>query len=365
MVGSGIHVLIIDDEISICIGVCNLLELNGYTTGYALSGWDGLEYLENCPDVDIVLLDVNLSPGFNGLEVLKEIKSKHKYVQVIMFTSHDTLQIGLESMKRGALDFMSKPFNEQAFLKLTNLAMERRHLQQIQDLYLEIVVHDLKNPLQVISGTFEMLKYSIDQDKTDLQTRMFETGSMGIRQIETMINNILTISRFEKKTMIAQNQKFSIREQVESSLQLFQPVKIEFDSDVPEIIYSDKDLFDRVITNLTSNALRFVTSEEPVIISVKNNGEYVLIAVTNNGSFIPEESRAEIFDKFISIRKNQNIRGQNFGLGLTFSKMAVEAMGGKIWVESENTTPSTTFKFTVKNNVECVNPQFKTLINSC
>lgn len=366
MVGSGVHVLIIDDELSICMGVCNLLELNGYRTAYALSGWDGLEYLDINPDVDIVLLDVNLSPGFNGLEVLREIKDKQKYVQVIMFTSHDTLEIGLESMKRGALDFMSKPFNEKVFLKLTNLALERKHLEQIQDLYLEIVVHDLKNPLQIVSGSFEMLKYGIDQNKSDLQERMFETGKMGIRQIETMINNILTISRLEKKAMIAENQQFSIQEQVESSLQLFQPLKIEFDSDLPQVIYSDKDLFNRVLTNLTSNALRFVTPGDPVKISVENNGDCILVSVTNNGSFIPEECRTEIFDKFISIRKNNNmIRGQNFGLGLTFSKMAVEAMGGEIWVESENLTPSTTFKFTIKNDVKRISRQLKDSFNSC
>ena len=366
MIGSGVHVLIIDDEISICMGVCNLLELNGYRTAYALSGWDGLEYLDSNPDVDIVLLDVNLSPGFNGLEVLREIKEKQKYVQVIMFTSHDTLEIGLESMKRGALDFMSKPFNEKVFLKLTNLALERKHLEQIQDLYLEIVVHDLKNPLQIVSGSFEMMKYGIDQNKSDLQTRMFETGKMGIRQIETMINNILTISRLEKKAMTAENQQFSIQEQIESSLQLFQPVKIEFDSELPQVIYSDKDLFNRVLTNLTSNALRFVTPGDPVKISVKNNDEYILVSVTNNGSFIPEECRTEIFDKFISIRKNNNmIRGQNFGLGLTFSKMAVEAMGGRIWVESENVTPSTTFKFTIKNDGKRISRQLKNSFNLC
>ncbi|MDO5575641.1 MAG: response regulator [Fibrobacter sp.] len=364
MIGSGVHVLIIDDEISICVGVCNLLELNDFKTAYALSGWNGLEYLEKNPDVDIVLLDVNLGPGFNGLDVLKEIKLKQKYVQVIMFTSHDTLEIGLECMKKGALDFLSKPFNEKAFLKLTNLALERKHLEQIQDLYLEIVVHDLKNPLQIVSGSFEMLKYSIEQNKPDLQTRMFETGKIGIRQIETMINNILTISRFEKKTLIAENQQFSIREQVESSLQLFQSVKVEIDPAIPETIYADKDLFNRILTNLTSNALRFVSSGDFVRVAIKSQGEFVQVSVTNNGSFIPEDCKTEIFDKFISIRKNNNmIHGQNFGLGLTFSKMAVEAMGGKIWVESEENPPCTTFIFSIKNNPDSASEEFNLLQN--
>src|SRR5690554_5358963 len=147
MVGSGVHVMIIDDELSICMGVCNLLELNGYRTAYALSGWDGLEYLDSNPDVDIVLLDVNLSPGFNGLEVLREIKEKQKYVQVIMFTSHVILEFGLGGMKRGSFNFMGNLFNERVFLNLRNLALVQQHLEQIGNLHLKEVVHVLKTPL--------------------------------------------------------------------------------------------------------------------------------------------------------------------------------------------------------------------------
>src|SRR5665647_1099170 len=104
-------VLLIDDELSICTGVCGLLEMEGYKVEYVMSAQEGLTYLENNPVPDIVLLDVNLGPGINGVDALRLIKEKNKYLQVIMFTSQDSLDIGLECMKRGALDFLTKPFN--------------------------------------------------------------------------------------------------------------------------------------------------------------------------------------------------------------------------------------------------------------
>ena len=94
--GSSPHILIIDDELSICTGIQGILETDGFKAEYSLTYQDGLDYLDKNHDVDIVLLDVNLRSDLSGIEVLPLIKEKNKYVQVIMFTSYDRLDVGLE-----------------------------------------------------------------------------------------------------------------------------------------------------------------------------------------------------------------------------------------------------------------------------
>jgi len=345
-------VLLIDDELSICTGVCGLLEIEGYKVEYVMSAKECFTYLENNPVPDIMLLDVNLGPGINGVEALRLIKEKYKYLQIIMFTSQDSLDIGLECMKMGALDFLTKPFNLQLFTKIAATAIERKRIEQISDLYFDMVIHDLKNPLQVIGGAYEMLNDTLRDSGTMLQKRLLEATENGINQIQMIIGNIIGITNFEKKSLIARHQRFLLKENIESTLSIFDSLEITYEDEKMEIC-SDKDLFLRVVTNLVSNALRFALPGSSVIIHFKKiDNSLILASVMNTGSYIPIDLRGVVFDKFLGVHSVMRaVRGQNFGLGLTFSKMAVEAMDGKIWIEGDELVPSTTFNFTIKNHL--------------
>lgn len=348
-------VLLIDDEFSICTGVCGLLEMEGYKVEYVMSAQEGFTYLENNPVPDIVLLDVNLGPGINGVDALRLIKEKNKYLQVIMFTSQDSLDIGLECMKRGALDFLTKPFNLQLFTKIAATAIERKRIEQIRDLYFDMVIHDLKNPLQVIGGAYEMLNDTLKDSGTTLQKRLLEATENGIKQIQMIIGNIIGITNFEKKSLIARHQRFGLKETIENTLSIFDSLEISYEEEVMEIC-SDKDLFIRVITNLVSNATRFAVPGSSVIIHFKKtDNSFIFGSVMNTGSYIPTDLRGVVFDKFLGVHSVMRaVSGQNFGLGLTFSKMAVEAMDGKIWIDGDESVPSTTFNFTVKNHITAI-----------
>jgi len=343
------HVLLIDDELSICTGVCGLLELDGFKAGYALSADEGLHYIETNPTVDIVLLDVNLGRGLSGPELLPMIKERNRYVQVIMFTSHDRLEIGLICMKRGALDFMTKPFDQRTFYRIAATALEKKRIEQVKDLYIDMVIHDIKNPLQCISGAIEVLQDTIE-NLSPIQKRLFETATSGVQRIQMMIGNILGVTTFEKGTLSARRTRFNLKQQVENALLFFTPLKIEYKIDPETEIITDKDLFLRIICNIVANALRFSYPDVPVNVCFeKDENDLLVVSISNDGSFIPEEYREAVFDKFFGTNKTATIiQGQNFGLGLTFSKMAIEALGGRIWIEGDKEIPRTIFKFTVK-----------------
>jgi len=343
------HIIIIDDEISICTGIQGILQEDGFKVAYAMTYQDAVDYLDAHHDVDIVLLDVNLRAELSGIDVLSIIKVRYKYPQVIMFTSYDRLDIGLECMKRGAMDFISKPFDEKRFLQLVTVAVEKKRLEQVKDLYFDMVVHDLKNPLQCISASFEMLQDQLRSTLTPIQQKLFETAGSGVHQIQMMIGNILGITSFEKGSLTARRESFSLRETIAGVIELFSTAVVKIDSLIPDMIRSDRDLYTRVLTNVVSNAVRFARIGSEVTITCDYDpAERILeTSVSNEGSFISEEQRKLIFNKFAG--NNRVARGQNYGLGLTFSKMATEALEGSIWVESNSEVQETTFIFTVRD----------------
>ncbi len=354
------QILVIDDEMSICIAVKDLLELYNYTVEYAITAEEGIDFLEENPQTDVVLLDINLGSGFNGIETLPIVKEKFKYLQVIMFTSMNTLETGLECMKKGALDYITKPYDDADLLKKIATALERKKIEQMNDLYLSIIVHDLKNPLQSVVGAMEFVKITLEETLSDQQKKFLTSAEKGINQIKVMINNILSISKFENGSLVARRQNFTLKNEVANSLELFEEdaevqhksLKTSFMTPDDYIINTDKDFFLQVLVNIVSNALRFTPREGTVSVNLENNGnDLVHVSVTNTGSYIDEKDRTCVFEKFsrVDLGSNLSKSGQNFGLGLTYCKMAVDALGGSIWVDGKQEVPETTFHFTIKN----------------
>lgn len=299
-----------------------------------------------------MLLDYNLRSDITGIELIPLIKEKNKYIQVIMFTSYNRLDIGLECMKKGAVDFLTKPFNEESFKRAASVALEKKHLEQIKDLYFDMVIHDLKNPLQCIYGSCEILYEQLNDSLTPIQKRLMETAKIGITQLQLIIGNVVGITSFEKGNLSSRREKFLVRAVIREALILYDLVDFFPDKNIPETIRSDKDLYLRILLNLVGNAIRFSSPENKVEVrcSYCFDDHTLLTSVLNRGSYIEESQREIIFNKFFGIQKTiGTLKGQNFGLGLTFSKMAVEALGGSIWVESNKETMETYFKFKIKD----------------
>jgi K+-sensing histidine kinase KdpD len=278
-----------------------------------------------------------------------------------MFTSEDKLEVGVECMRKGAYDYMTKPFDEKVFQTKVPGALERKKILQLNDLYLGILFHDLKNPVQGIMAGVELLRMSLSQTTlSDLQKSAFTQSDVAINQILMMINNIMSVSKFENGTLSARRELFILQKEVESSLALFSaaagvsggpPLSIKYFSDNDTLLVTDKDLFCRVLVNIVGNAFRYAAEDVPIKVEFsEEDADHIHTAITNTGSCIDEAAREAIFNKFSSVQLSPSQSGfQNYGLGLTFSRMAVEAMDGKIWITCNEALPSTTFHFTVKN----------------
>ena len=120
------RILVVDDERPILMTLEALLKRHGYTTETAATAAQGLRSLRNNPPA-VVLLDLQL-PDAEGLEMLDQIKQERPDTQVIILTAHDSLSNAIESIKRGAYHFISKPYAPEELLSLVEKAIEKQSL---------------------------------------------------------------------------------------------------------------------------------------------------------------------------------------------------------------------------------------------
>lgn len=352
-------ILIIDDDESFCIVTANLLRLDGYIVDYLVNVHESFAYLHSNPETDIVLLDIDLGADINGIEAIPHILEAAPMMQIIMLTSQGALNTGIQCMKMGAYDYLTKPFKKENLFRIVPGALERKKLKQLNSLYLEILVHDLKNPLQSINMGLEVL--CNDQIPMNNATREQSKNLIkyGTWQIQNMISNILNVSKFEKYSFPLTFEPFCLEEEIMDNIKYLVEritfTKKQFElinrSKKNYILRTDKGLFNEIIANLIGNAIRFTKAGNVIRIEIdKEKDNLVQIKVTNSGSYIDDEFRDKIFDKFFKSRYSQERQTQNFGLGLTFSKLAVEMLGGTIWVECNKDIPETAFSFTIRNH---------------
>src|SRR4249919_4364896 len=120
------RILIIDDERPILMTLEALLGRHGYLPEVAGNATTGMRLLQSKSPA-LVLLDLQL-PDADGLQMLEQIKADHPQTQVIILSAHDSLNNAIESIKRGAYHFISKPYAPEELLSLVEKALEKQSL---------------------------------------------------------------------------------------------------------------------------------------------------------------------------------------------------------------------------------------------
>lgn len=121
------RVLVVDDEADFLETMVNRLRRRGLPAEGALSGPEALEMMRR-QEFDVVVLDVRM-PGMDGLEVLRGIKDKWPFVEVIMLTGHGSVESGIQGMRLGAFDYIMKPADLEDLLEKIHQAHERKALR--------------------------------------------------------------------------------------------------------------------------------------------------------------------------------------------------------------------------------------------
>lgn len=225
-----------------------------------------------------------------------------------------------------------------------------RALQRMRDDLTHTMVHDLRNPLNVVSNSLEMLEERPAVRASAEVSQIVAIAWESTRRMLDLVNGILSISRLEAGHMPILRQPLDVGEVVETVLKEQRLVAQEKelvlsnghqDGSLP-LVYADPALVERILQNLVDNAIKFTPSGGEVVVSAEVVDDDVQIAVQDTGPGILPELKQQLFQKFVT--GEQSERGS--GLGLAFCRMAVEAHGGQIWVDS-SPGKGATFSFTL------------------
>jgi signal transduction histidine kinase len=207
-----------------------------------------------------------------------------------------------------------------------------------------MIVHDLKSPLSSILGSMDYVLTLAKGNLTPEQTKMLSLGNKAGKDLLRLIQNLLDLGKMEQGRLELQSDHFSILELAGQCVDDLEAlilrenkfISIDMAANLPKV-WGDRDLVHRVLANLLTNALKHTPrgTEISVHVSLSEKGDAHVLCVRDTGEGVPKEFLTKIFDKFSQAEsKKKNVRVGS-GLGLAFCKLAVEAHGGRIWVESE------------------------------
>jgi signal transduction histidine kinase len=213
-------------------------------------------------------------------------------------------------------------------------------VDQLKDDFISMASHELRTPLTIIKGYAEFVS---EAPEISAETRDYvDKISIGTQQLDSLVADILDVSRIEQGRMSFKMEKLNPTELIDSVVaSLVLPAKekglnISFDKTKIEnnqFINVDVDRLKQVLVNLVGNAVKYTPKGEVVVHQYTEKGN-LNIRISDTGIGMTEEERARLFEKFyrIRIKETEDIRGT--GLGLWITAKMVKEMGGKISVES-------------------------------
>ncbi len=343
-------VLVVDDDplareltARALIGAHDVLEADNVASALAL-------VRSRC--VDVVVLDV-MMPGTSGLDGCAAIKAAvaPRYLPVLLLTalrSQDDRNLGLTA---GADDFLTKPVDRRelqlrvaTFVRLARQERiiqgqveELKELSALKDDLVEMLVHDLRNPLTAVLASLRLLKDSpslqTDEDREDV-----ELGLSATMRIAGLLEELLQVRLLEEGKLVPRREKVSLALLVRNAVATLKPgaterrIALEFTAPAEDpMIVGDPSLLQRAIENLVSNALKYTRERVEVWLEVST--QFISVTVADRGPGVPEPLRPGLFTKFSSVEVAHGEHRRGIGLGLYMVRLVTSAHGGNVEVE--------------------------------
>jgi signal transduction histidine kinase len=332
------NILIVDDMPANLLLLVRMLMERGYKPRTVLSGKLALQAARAEPP-DLILLDIAM-PEMNGYEVCEQLKADAalKDIPVIFISALNETIDKVKAFRVGGVDYVTKPFQFEEVYARVQTHLQLRRLEKLRDDLTHMVVHDLRHPLTVICGFLDILEFHEAQKLSPSTRELVTVARRSAEDLLNMIGSILDVSKIGAGEMKLQREPCDLDALIRAVLAATQPLPdnrtVTFDATESSLtITADVGLIRRVLQNLLSNALKYTPAGGDVRIVVTPSHGEVRVAVTDTGPGIAPEYHQRIFEKFGQVEDRKNRLGT--GLGLTFCKLAVEAHGGRIGVESE------------------------------
>lgn len=234
------------------------------------------------------------------------------------------------------------------FLNITNEHLQTYQLQKaINDAeianrskseYLAVMSHEIKTPLQAILGMLDLLEQT---ELDDLQRSYIKHVSQSASLLQTILHDVLDLSKIESSVMVLENISYDIRFTINSAVvQMKERAEAKgislicnISDNFPQIIVGDQHRTSQILFNLINNAIKF-TSKGSVTLTAERYENRLKFQVIDTGTGIPSEQLENLFKPFVQLDGSITRKYGGTGLGLAICKRLVEHMGGKIGIKS-------------------------------
>jgi len=372
--------MVVDDEEGMRLGTARALrdhsvavpesdEMVGFDVLQAGTGEKALEMIA-ASKPDILLLDHKL-PGMSGLDVLEKIADDEDPPLTIMITAYASLDTAITATKRGAHDFLPKPFTPSELrnavskaskhLLLTRqarqLAEERR---QVRFQFIRVLSHELKAPLAAIEGYLDLIDSRTAGDDLAAYDEMIHRCQVRLDGMKKLIFDLLDMTRIESGQKKREITRVDLTDLARASVESFEPdarnrnITVNFHRSEPLEIAGDRGELEILFNNLVSNAVKYNRDGGQVDIHIEEPDDaHATIRVSDTGIGMSQEETAKLFEDFVRIKnaKTRNITGS--GLGLSTLKKLAQLYNGDVTIESQ---PDVGTTFTVTLESESAHP---------
>lgn len=369
-----LRVLMVDDEQGMRLGASRILERYtvalpdhegevGFAVDTAESGEEALAKIEQSPP-DILLLDHKL-PAMSGLDVLNRLLADKRDVLTVMITAYATLETAVAATKRGAFDFLAKPFTPDelratVFKASKHVALQRaarRHAEEkrrIRFEFISVLAHELKAPLAAVEGYLLALQDRSLGPDLAAYTPMIERSLLRLGGMRKLVVDLLDVTRIESGQKRRELEPVEVREVAQASLETVRAeaerrrIALELPAGPATPLVADRSEIELVLNNLVTNAVKYNRDGGRVEVRLAPLPDGVEIAVRDTGIGMSPEEVARLFKEFVRI-KNDKTRGiVGSGLGLSTVKKLAQLYGGDAQVVSVP-DQGTTFTVTLRS----------------
>lgn len=362
-----LRLLVVDDEAGMRMGVRRALRnfqsepddtglLVRLTVDEAESGERAIEIISSTPP-DIVLLDHRMG-GITGLDVLNWMEEFSPDVLTIMITAYASLENAINATKKGAFDFLPKPFTP-AELKVAvrqavkhvlavreakKLAEEKK---RVRFQFISVLAHELKAPLGAIEGYLYLLQDGTALRNPETLPRVVERSLIRLQGMRKLIFDLLDLTRIESGEKKRELQQVDLTQAARTCMETMSPDAsargIQMVLEAPEQLpmTGDRGELEIIMNNLISNAVKYNRDNGTVTVKLAVEPARVVISVSDTGIGMTEEEKERLFGEFVRIKndKTRNILGS--GLGLNIVKRIAALYDGSVSVESTPDVGST------------------------
>ncbi|MDP6545010.1 MAG: response regulator [Phycisphaerae bacterium] len=221
--------------------------------------------------------------------------------------------------------------------------------------FLAKMSHEIRTPMNGVLGMMELV---LEGELTDKQRKCLELSKQSAGSLLTVINDILDVSKIEAGKLVLTNIAFSLRDCLQNTVDVFRhqaddkgvDLMLRIHPDVTDSLIGDPGRLRQILTNLVGNAMKFTErgwiAVDVAVVSKDARQVELELVVTDTGAGIPEDKQALVFEAFEQADGPVSRKHTGTGLGLAISTQLVEAMGGKITLDSK-VGDGSTFRFTV------------------